>query len=477
MGNGSGDSDNDDYYGDGQYDSDTDADASSSADDDDDSSYSSSSSSTTPTPTPSSSIPPVTAPPSHLPGVIDVLVIVSTFINGDKLVKISGSTTRICFPTPLPSALHTIDSHKQQLASPASSSSSTSSSSSDSTYSSSKGISFGSLNTQMSMWSETESLHSTKPTSASSSSSMTPLSKDPTAAPDSDPNSSHASHPPIGAIVVIPLVLIAALLGAFMVWRRKRKARRAAEAAGMTQEMKMTRGPEDGLPQYTPTVPGSNTCAGANQPLMLAPSGLATTTTGTTTSLTPATSASHTAVGATEPAQPVILNSNMGSAYFTGIDTSDAMSMTSNTNNMGVAGNRMSYDARSMNSSDEPPPPYRPRSVPPISRETSLRQPNAPHNISQMLAPLSEGTLSTYELRDEDFRVADGMRNPFEGGGNAHGTPLGDGMNNPFDDPDDESIVSDESTPVSSPLVSRDEAGHAAMGGSVPSQPRPGHEC
>jgi len=59
----------------------------------------------------------------------------------------------------------------------------------------------------------------------------------------------------------------------------------------------------------------------------------------------------------------------MDQNYYTGIDTSDGLSVAdsqthpSNTVFMSAAG-------------DEPPPPYRPRSVPPVSRENSVRVAN-----------------------------------------------------------------------------------------------------
>ncbi|KIW04964.1 uncharacterized protein PV09_04127 [Verruconis gallopava] len=72
-------------------------------------------------------------------------------------------------------------------------------------------------------------------------------------------------------------------------------------------------------------------------------------------------SSSHVA-GALGQEPPVILSTTMNNTYFTGIDTSDQVSLS---------------DQRSVASHDtfgeEPPPPYRPRSVPPISRETSVR--------------------------------------------------------------------------------------------------------
>jgi hypothetical protein len=57
----------------------------------------------------------------------------------------------------------------------------------------------------------------------------------------------------------------------------------------------------------------------------------------------------------------------MDQSYYTGIDTSDHLSITQSISSGGTY----------VDGGDEPPPPYRPRSVPPISRETSLRLPNA----------------------------------------------------------------------------------------------------
>jgi len=61
--------------------------------------------------------------------------------------------------------------------------------------------------------------------------------------------------------------------------------------------------------------------------------------------------------------QPVILTTTMDQAYYTGLDTADHISLTD-------ARSQMSTD---LYDGDEPPPPYRPRSVPPISRDASVR--------------------------------------------------------------------------------------------------------
>jgi len=55
----------------------------------------------------------------------------------------------------------------------------------------------------------------------------------------------------------------------------------------------------------------------------------------------------------------------MEQSYYTGIDTSDGISLAE-------ARSHVSY----ADSQDEPPPPYRPASVPPISRDNSMRVSN-----------------------------------------------------------------------------------------------------
>jgi len=90
----------------------------------------------------------------------------------------------------------------------------------------------------------------------------------------------------------------------------------------------------------------------------------------------------------TNPAmtQPIILGpipSGSNGTYFTGIDTSDVVSMTS-TNNFRPPPNPFS-DNESLS---EPPPPYRPRSIAPpsfsnSSRHSSFRASNPPETSSQ----------------------------------------------------------------------------------------------
>lgn len=257
--------------------------------------------------------------------------------------------------------------------------------------------------------------------SASASSTQTSLtSQTPTSSQaENGEDKHHGNPPPIGALVIVPIALIIAAIVAFVWWRKRRAAK---QNGGVIREKRM-RSTEEGLTQGLPTY---NESTGGL--LMMTPSS-ATPLTGTRTnnSLAPAASRTNRA------SQPVILATNMGGAYFTGLDTSDAVSMASGAPNSDTT--RRSIDVTSI-TSDEPPPPYRPRSVPPISREASLRNPGQNLSVNTALAPLSEGNFSR-NVRDDD----DDDATP-----TAETTP----MRNPFDDPEDDR-VSAMSTPVQSP--------------------------
>jgi hypothetical protein len=77
--------------------------------------------------------------------------------------------------------------------------------------------------------------------------------------------------------------------------------------------------------------------------------------------------ASPSVISTKSSSQPVILSTTMDQSYYTGIDTSDRISLAQS----------QSSSVTYVEGADEPPPPYRPRSVPPISRETSLRTSNS----------------------------------------------------------------------------------------------------
>jgi hypothetical protein len=105
--------------------------------------------------------------------------------------------------------------------------------------------------------------------------------------------------------------------------------------------------------------------------------------------------------------QPVILgpiSAGRGGNYFTGIDTSDTVSMQSN--ERAGLGNPFA-DANSLN--DEPPPPYRPRSIVPLSRDVSLRSCVQPP-ISPQIYPIdhhrNERLSSPFDDPEDDEAVS-----------------------------------------------------------------------
>lgn len=171
---------------------------------------------------------------------------------------------------------------------------------------------------------------------------------------------------------IVPVVVLA-ILGVFIFFcLRKRKRQRAIDAAqAKVQEMKSR-----------------------SQPFMAAQYGASPSSPvpapGLQYSLPPPTLQAHYTVPTSHPPslpgpampQPVILGPiapNSNSAYFTGIDTSDVVSVTDRTG----LGDPFA-DSNSL--TEEPPPPYRPRSLAPISRDSSLRIPTAVHSRTNLMA-------------------------------------------------------------------------------------------
>ncbi|KAE9990646.1 hypothetical protein EG327_001093 [Venturia inaequalis] len=152
--------------------------------------------------------------------------------------------------------------------------------------------------------------------------------------------------PPFPAVIamsiIVPVIVIVLSLCAFyfLCIRRKRQVHQDQEVPAMVAARR--------VPEMKDTGVGGG-------PVMMDTRVVAPVSMSPLTS--PATTSS---AGTATP--PVILSTTMNDAYYTGIDTSDHVSLT---------------DQRSEASADtfgeEPPPPYRPRSVPPISRETSVR--------------------------------------------------------------------------------------------------------
>jgi hypothetical protein len=112
-------------------------------------------------------------------------------------------------------------------------------------------------------------------------------------------------------------------------------------------------------------------------------------------------SPSTTPPSSSQPTQlpPIVLSTTLDHSYLTGIDTSDHVSLA---------------DSQTANSlGEEPPPPYRPRSIAPISREQSVH-----------IAP----------SRGFSIRMADGMLPNYRPGNSI--PTMEESMQNPFEDPD-----------------------------------------
>jgi len=133
--------------------------------------------------------------------------------------------------------------------------------------------------------------------------------------------------------VIVTLIVVLMLVACCCIVFRKRR-RRSPPAPAIMQPMIKTPGP---MPVARAHVRNPEPAAAAS---LTSPS----------TTSTPSTNAQH-----------VLLTTTMDQSYYTGIDTSDAISLAE----------RQPQPATAM--SDEPPPPYRPRSVPPVSRGNSLR--------------------------------------------------------------------------------------------------------
>jgi hypothetical protein len=195
-------------------------------------------------------------------------------------------------------------------------------------------------------------------------------------------------HYLMAASVIIPLIILGFIIAAIVtIVKHKRKQRRLRAAAA--PEMK-------DLNRSRPQVESAYIRPPSSEPPSSA------TTAAPAPSLPPTNRES----------QPVILSSTMDGAYFTGIDTADHISLA---------------DVRSQTSQDpfdhgdEPPPPYRPRSVPPISRETSVRtayRNSVSRNPSQR----------TYR---NDPLVSNGLMGPMR---------MSQDVRSPFDDPDEDAI-------------------------------------
>lgn len=192
-----------------------------------------------------------------------------------------------------------------------------------------------------------------------------------------------------GAAVVVPVVVIAviALLIFFLLRKRKREKKEKALAQAQMQEMKARNQQPLVAAHYTSTSPPP-------PPPPFIQSQYA---------VPPSHSPLQTSMISPPPVILGPITSGTNGAYFTGIDTSDIVSMHERTG----LGNPFA-DGNSLQ--EEPPPPYRPRSVAPSSiapssRNSSLRMPSAAHSQTNLIARHDQTVRSPFDdpdPRDDD---------------------------------------------------------------------------
>lgn len=178
-------------------------------------------------------------------------------------------------------------------------------------------------------------------------------------------DSSGPSTGKILAATMLPLIAVTVIsLAIWMILRRRHQRRRMAEQA----EMKMHIGDE--VAEHRGDPPQYPSPARRSERL---------TTSGTSPALSP-------------PAPVIISSVAPSSTYFSGLDTSEAFSVRSNSVR---SHNRPAGFVMDGEFHEEPPPPYKPCSVPPLSREASIRSRAISDDgflpvttISQQLAPL-----------------------------------------------------------------------------------------
>jgi hypothetical protein len=251
------------------------------------------------------------------------------------------------------------------------------------------------------------------------------------APPSAPTHSQHSGGHALPVAIFGAAGALAAVLGVFVViggivyWcRRKHKRRKLAVEGG-------------GGPQMAMKSVGPN---GMGNPSYLRRPATSLGPDSTTTLVSPGTSSSSpsniTVPSVPRMPEPVILPNN-GESYFTGIDTSDHLSIIE-------PSSIHSHDNIYPSGLEEPPPPYRPRSVPPISRESSLR--------------VADGMRRESSIRS--MRIADGMR-PISmsncGGPSNLGVRSSCAMQrSPFEDPLEESEMDLEGNPFGDSSDGRD---------------------
>jgi hypothetical protein len=194
-----------------------------------------------------------------------------------------------------------------------------------------------------------------------------------------------------GAISTLAILCILAGICLCMC-RRSRKRRQAAQRNGPNVEMAQTTSNSSNA-QYDDTrayirPPSTEPPASLNSPSIITPT--------STTNLT-------------RPEAPVLLSTTIDQSYYTGIDTSDGLSMD-DSRRLSVATAAPGYASSTIS---EPPPPYRPRSV--VSRESSMRLSVAPPSYGPRLSVRSTNmnvVTSPFDDPEDDGHVSDSAPSP-----------------------------------------------------------------
>jgi len=218
--------------------------------------------------------------------------------------------------------------------------------------------------------------------------------------PNYEINPAHGIFAPwlMATVIAIPLIIIGVSIAALIIIIRARRRQREAEAAGMPE-----------MRNLTPVQPRDER-AYIRPPSSEPPSSVAER------SQSDATASASETPPTQRQSQPVILSTTMDQAYYTGLDTADQISLS----------DERSHVSADIYDGDEPPPPYRPRSVPPISRDASVRTSHTTRTSSIARRNQSNDQSTTHLIAG--VRRSHDMRSPFE---------------DPEDDDDDASAISD----------------------------------
>lgn len=256
-------------------------------------------------------------------------------------------------------------------------------------------------------WRPTGSMHHREPvqtatTTVTDSTINTPLADTMSPIPKKDDTPNPApppGGPPRGAYtaagVVVSVVGMMVLVGLliFICKRSKRKAARAKNRRDTMDEQMIGTTSSESIVSIRPY--------SRPEPLDLPSLGYHSSSSSSITHHSPSSPSHPSILSVPSPiAQPapVILSDTVNHSYLTGIDTSDHISISDQSNPQTVSSVQEDLD--------EPPPPYRPRSMLPISRHSSIHMANGMlpnYRPGQMIIPVTEeSSINPFEDPEED---------------------------------------------------------------------------